>query len=131
MVSNYGARFMTEPIVYLTQPSKLVLRAFLDEPGPFWNYGLSRDLHINQTTVLSVLRRLTEAEWIVSRPEEAESQAARGGRKPRLYYDLTEKGREAATARLSTTAERPIRRQAVVTRSPRRSERSLNRGLTD
>lgn len=110
-VSEYGTRTMAEPIVYLTQPSRLVLRAFLDEPGPFWNYGLAQDLNIKTTTVLNVLRRLADAGWVVPRPEEPGPLAARGGRQPRVYYDLTPEGREAATARLAETEQRRTRRQ--------------------
>lgn len=108
-VSEYGERTMTGQIGYLTGPTKLVLRALLDESGPFWNYGLTQQLRINQTTVNNVLRRLGEAGWATSTLESPDAKTARGGGPPRLYWELTDEGRQAATERLAEAEQRQAR----------------------
>jgi len=108
-VSEYGTRTMTGQIGYLTQPTKLVLRALLDESGPFWNYGLARHLGLNQVTVNNVLHRLGDAEWAAPSREESDSVVSRGGGHPRIYWKLTDEGRQAAIERLVEAEQRQAR----------------------
>jgi PadR family transcriptional regulator len=101
----------------MTEPTKAVLRAFLEDPAAE-RYGLEI---VNATgyapgTVQPILMRFEGIEWLESRWEVLDPSEA--GRPRRRYYRLTREGAELARNALARAEQRLLRRKHSVIGHP-------------
>ncbi len=96
------------PILRMTTPRLLVLRALLAEPEQE-RYGLDLALEagLEPGTIYPILVAFESAEWLVSRVEEVDPHTE--GRPRRRYYRLTPTGVAAARAAQAASAQRRSR----------------------
>jgi len=77
--------------------------AALDMDGRNWGYELWRKSGVRSGTMYPVLWRMLDLGWLARQQED---QAAAGGnRPPRMYYTVTDEGREALAALLETARQ--------------------------
>lgn len=92
-----------------------VLRWVLDHGQEFYGMDITAELAVNAGTLYPMLRRLEQAGWLASRPEDeaewlAGSPPGRGPGRRRIYYALTDGGRRAALYELEHHAARRPRK---------------------
>ncbi|MBO1768242.1 helix-turn-helix transcriptional regulator [Allobranchiibius sp. GilTou38] len=92
-----------------TETALRVADEFLSRPGDkHWGYETSKATGIRSGSLYPILTRFLDAEWIT---DGWEDPAATGGRPPRRYYELTDRGRAemggfVAGARIQASAIR-------------------------
>lgn len=75
-----------------TEQAQRVAAALLDNPaGPHWGYQLGKQAHVRSGALYPILRRFHEAGWL---RESMEQPVPALGRPARLYYTVTEAGRQ-------------------------------------
>ncbi|MGE5289583.1 MAG: PadR family transcriptional regulator [Micromonosporaceae bacterium] len=100
----------------MTLQTKLVLKAFLAEPGrEMYGLELCETTELPSGTVYPLLARLEGAGWVESQWEEPGEHVAQG-RPRRRYYRLTRDGAVRAAAAVKP-AERARRRPAPFPRT--------------
>lgn len=98
-----------------TETALRVADEFLSRPGDkHWGYETSKATGIRSGSLYPILTRFLDAEWIADGWEDPGNT---GGRPPRRYYELTERGRAEMggfvpgariQARVASTKLRPL-----------------------
>jgi PadR family transcriptional regulator len=95
----------------LTKPTLAVLDSLLvstlDDPP--WGLRISAEADLNPSSTYGVLERLAESGWVTSWTEED----AHPGRPPRVFYALTDLGKELADQAMKA---REVKRQRLAAR---------------
>lgn len=83
----------------MTVPVRHVLRALLDATTEMYGLEVCDATGVDPGSIYPILGRLEEAGWVTSRWEAIDP--AQEGRPRRRYWQITDQGRTAATARLA------------------------------
>lgn len=94
-----------QPLARMTIQVRLVLQGLLAAEGPVYGFALADEVGVPSESAYRCLHRLRDANW-VSEHQEDSAEAFANNRPARVYYELTDQGRQQAEVTVGRQARR-------------------------